>query len=663
MKPKHAALVSFLLTGAVSFACMALGTLLCRVMPTFNAVPLHYILLATTVLICIGNRVAAGVFADKHFGMSPEERDAFYDQHRDACDKNPDAVLRRLGDITTLPTALLFLYALFSVGLLLTGTMARQITVFLPMFLLFMPIYNRLLLVRGRLHLEELVPESAMPATHTLARRAAESAGIKGSVRLQIIYDQDVSISCIRGTYVVFIGTRFFSVATEKEMYAAILRQFAYFADPTVERRLTRHYHLSNMGSAKPRVWTWAFDLFYSLADAHMEWYAPLYNMAIARKIAQTAARFMERDGCARADASAAIKQEMWEYFDFEWFIHLPESPYASTKEPVTYEATICDAFRRAMGERYPVWLALSLQKLRQEGFLGLTATEHRTLMGLSDADLPREPVFSDPTTSFGQEELIIRQEPTPERYAAARQTYYLEPLATIREWEASGADRPAYEMSPVLDAYRILHRYNELEALCDRVLAEEADYAHALYLKGECLLQRYEDEGIDCIYRAIDINKNYMREGFEAVSRYCRLMGLREEMNTFRRRSRTIAEAHAAEHEDAGTLRATDRLVKETELDDRLPEMLNYMVTVADGCIDHIYLVRKVISEDFFSSVFVVDFTPGADPHDIDRAYTAIFHYLDAADWQYSLFIYNRETEQAVRRVPGSLVWERRDD
>jgi hypothetical protein len=43
-------------------------------------------------------------------------------------------------------------------------------------------------------------------------------------------------------------------------------------------------------------------------------------------------------------------------------------------------------------------------------------------------------------------------------------------------------------------------------------------------------------------------------------------------------------------------------------------------------------------------------------------RAYEAIFNYLDAypVDWQFSLFLYDRETEAAVKRVEGSLVWSK---
>jgi hypothetical protein len=154
------------------------------------------------------------------------------------------------------------------------------------------------------------------------------------------------------------------------------------------------------------------------------------------------------------------------------------------------------------------------------------------------------------------------------------------------------------------------------------------------------------------------------MKDGFEMVEEYCTLCGLADEYETFLRRAETQMSAHAANHENAASLKPTDRLVPEEELRDMLPDILSYMEKVSEGCIREIYLVRKVISEDFFSSVFVINFEYGAPQEAMRRAYEAIFNYLDAypVDWQFSLFLYDRETEAAVKRVEGSLVWQKKD-
>ena len=94
------------------------------------------------------------------------------------------------------------------------------------------------------------------------------------------------------------------------------------------------------------------------------------------------------------------------------------------------------------------------------------------------------------------------------------------------------------------------------------------------------------------------------------------------------------------------------------------LPDILGYMERVADGCIREVYLIRKVISEDFFTSAFVINFDYGVSEEQMHKTYEAIYNYLDGypVDWQFSLFVYDRETERAVKRVAGSLVWSKKE-
>jgi hypothetical protein len=273
-------------------------------------------------------------------------------------------------------------------------------------------------------------------------------------------------------------------------------------------------------------------------------------------------------------------------------------------------------------------------------------------------------PYGREVTRALDRVEETIRRDIAP-FYEAARKREYLEPLGIVEAYENDPTAYTTPELSPVINAYRDLGRMAEAEALCDAILETETNpfaQAHAVYFKGMRMLHRYETEGIDLIYRAIDLNKNYMKDGFEMVEEYCTLCGLADEYEIFLRRAETQMSAHAANHEDAASLKPTDRLIPEEELRDMLPDILSYMEKVSEGCIREIYLVRKVISEDFFSSVFVINFEYGAPQEAMRRAYEAIFNYLDAypVDWQFSLFLYDRETEAAVKRVEGSLVWSK---
>ncbi len=669
--PKEQLILSLALTIFIAVCAVSAGLGLHLLLPDFDASPIHYTLIAAMVVFCIGNRVAASVFVSRCFPETQEEQAAFIEEHRAACYQDPEAVFRRLGDIAALPITLLILYYLLTIGMLVTGAMGMNVTLILPILLLFMPIYRHMENAPQHLCREELVPADQLPLLHDIAKRAAKTAGIKGSIRIQIVTGESCDVSRFGSLYVIFFGTRALSVMTEEEIYACIVRTMALRPTRAEERKLMRHYRLGNLGSATPRAAGFVFDIFYSLAGVYLDWYAPLYNMAFNRYAGRRTAAIIEREGLTRAYLNAVAKSHMHDYFDFEWFSHIKEPFYAPETPPDGYEMTVCTVFRETMRQRADVWSKTVFDIIPPANYIGITLSEERALFGGDHLPAPDPLEFADENSAYFAECIKAIQStarPIPEAaYAAARKDNYLDKIAVIEKWEASDRNWPTSELSPVINAYRFLNRYDEMEALCDRIMETEPSYfaqAHAIYEKGICLMWRYDVTGIDYIYRAMDLNQNYMEEGLKFVENYCRLCGLSDELETCRRRAANLMEAHAANHEGAGTLTHTDKLEKETALDEELPAILDYMIESGEGTIERIYLVRKVISEDFYTSAFVLYFTPGSDEDTVRHAYEAIFHYLDGypLDRQFSLFIYNNETKMAVKMVPESLVWFKGD-
>ena len=655
--------------------------------PHFDGLPLLALLLGALAVACITNRIAAKIFARNHFGMPPEERRDMYARHTEECKRDPDAVLARYEDMGSVPLFLLGVYFIlvFAIGAAaplcvyehgdLPHTVGACAGILLAGFLGFMPIYRIVEQFSMRLNRTFLVPEGELPQLETLAKQAADTVGVKGSIRLEITRDCDCDVNRVGRTYVVFLGTRLLTALTKEELFQCLLLSFDYFSRLKEYRRILRRYRLGSLGAADIRPLTFAFDLFFSYADATMEWEYDLYAIAFKLRADRLANERIRREGNPSATVSGMCKRALWRYFVFEAndFIAVPFYKYP---EPHWhYEWDVCDAYRRALAERREVWLDMLSREMRPEG------ERHRPLFREQWRALTPEataPVIDiwvpDLTTPYGEEvmkavELVenrIREEIT-RSYTAARKREYLEPLATVEAYEASPEGYTTPELSPIINAYRDICQYDKAEALCDGILETETNpfaLAHAIYFKGMCMLHRYETEGIDLIYRAIDLNKNYMKDGFEMVEEYCTLCGLSDEYEGYLHRADIQVSAHAYNHEGAGSLSATDHLVREEGLGGMLPDILSYMEQVSEGCIREIYLVRKVISEDFFTSVFVLNFAYGASDDKMRHAYEAIFNYLDTypVDWQFSLFVYDRETERAVKRIEGSLVWESKD-
>ena len=672
-----AALMSLVLTMAV----WGLGVFLGQLFPSFDARPLLGILAVAFVLSCGANRVAAKIFARNHFGMPPEERRALLATYMEECKQDPAAVLKRFSDVETVPVLVLSVYFLLTLALGVAGGLCYShmhtiLGALVCYALLYMPLVRLLELIPSGLNQEALVPENQLPILHALAQKAMDTVELKGHIRIEITRECDCDVNRIGRTFVVFLGTRLLTVLDEEELFQCLLMAFEKFARPSLNRQIMRRYRLGMLGGAEIRKETFAFDLFFSYADAYMEWEYDLYLRAMRRYLERCGYERVRKDGNARAAVRALAKKAMWKCFVFE-YVHFNSTPFYQEPTPPTHvEERICREFLGASRQRNRSWMKILERELRRPGEEFALFREERELLISSEDAL--DLVYIDDTlvvdTAYGREVMqAIREEAdrriTPEiakSYDRERAREYLEPLRVAEEYEASPDGYTTPELSPVINAYRELGRFGKAEALCDAILERETNpfaMAHAIYFKGMCMLHRYETEGIDHIYRAIDLNKNYMKDGFELVEDYCLRCGLTDEYEAFLRRADVQFSAHAYNQEGAAYLVATDRLEPEKELGDMLPDILSYMERVSEGCIRQVYLVRKVVSEDFFTSAFVVNFEYGTSEEQMRKTYVAIFNYLDAypVDWQFSLFTYDRETERAVNRVVGSLVWEKK--
>ena len=79
---------------------------------------------------------------------------------------------------------------------------------------------------------------------------------------------------------------------------------------------------------------------------------------------------------------------------------------------------------------------------------------------------------------------------------------------------------------------------------------------------------------------------------------------------------------------------------------------------------VEKIRLVRKTVSDDFFSSMFIIEFIPDADEDAVGNVMHKTFMYLDTcSDWQFSLLAYDDldiNAKKAVGAIPDTVVYSR---
>ena len=366
---------------------------------------------------------------------------------------------------------------------------------------------------------------------------------------------------------------------------------------------------------------------------------------------------------------NALCKTSFQAFFEREFETFVPE-PFHAPEAPRDNMVSLqCQALRRAITERGEFWLHLLDIELPPQVQSHPTFKQRRESLGMADTPIALSLPAEDSTYGMECQKAIDLwdkklHEAISEGYAEARKEFYLKPMAVIEAYENATVPYTTAELSPVINAYRDLCRKAEAVAICDQILSTEKNKyatAHALYFKGRYLLDKYDPSGMDYIYQSIDLNMNYAEEGLDAIGMFCCMMGLEAEREVYREKYVALTQERMDKHDQAGCLSPSDNLVEEHFPDNRLDAMLLFMKRAGNGCIWQIYLVRKIITQDFFASAFVIRFVDGTDPEQMQKTMEAIFNFLDTTpeDWQYALFLYDKEIEKALHKVPNACVWD----
>ena len=102
--------------------------------------------------------------------------------------------------------------------------------------------------------------------------------------------------------------------------------------------------------------------------------------------------------------------------------------------------------------------------------------------------------------------------------------------------------------------------------SVCERVINElpEPATAYAYFIKGVCMLHRFDSGGIELVYRAIAINTNYIDTGLSEIGAFCCITGNSDELKKYRNSCTEMYQAQADKYDEAGILRPGDKLSAE---------------------------------------------------------------------------------------------------
>jgi len=597
----------------------------------------------------------------------------FIYSHRDSAEQTAARKLsllktwRRITDVYGLLLGVLGLCVALCGGILYNSASAAPLC--FVAFLLIMCTFSRIRFPMPQNVFDEdksYVSEEQYPHLYAVARKAAQTIGCGGRIRIALLSNCNAGIAKIGQTYSVQMGIILLSTFSEEEVYSVLLHEFAHVMGHNSEAIKERSYSAWIYDGRTPHYASGITNLFFSFFDAFYALQFSLYDYASSIQVETAADHAMLLSGNPAAVASALLKLKYYELFEWEKgtqdtsCMYEPEMP---DKQLLTKELK---RFRQAMEQNSEKWKQLLNVEIQSRSASHPTVKLRLEALGVRERQL----IVAAADSAYAKEcekareyvdELIC--ENLTEVYEAHRKAFYLEPKAQVEEWEEAGRPLIAQEYGDIVWALRQLGRSAEAIELCERAIKELPDAAscNGYFIRGCHRLHSYDQRGIADIYFAIENNSNYLEEGIDAIGTFCCLTGNQMELDIYRQKALELAQKHKDQYSQMGVLTKKDRLSEESLPDGMLDEILEYIRSVDDGQIEKIYLVRKTITEDFFTSVFVIRFDLAAEEETCSKIMHKIFQYLDTgSDWQFSLFDYQDVLSVPVYEVKNSCVYSR---
>lgn len=667
------------ITIALMFAGTSLnGTLLPAGGRTKSIIPLLAALILVPVIPAAAGRIAVLFYIKKLNSMSIADCNTFFVSHRDEAEKTAAAKLKKLlrikaaSDIYAVITGMCGCAAAF-----LSPCMIMIKPVYYPVialsFILILSALSRIRPIKrdefSDYKFPELTPDE-YPALNALAVRAAEKIGCRKKIRIFGTLGCNAGICEVRTEYSVQLGMTLLTLLSEEELYAVLLHEFAHVAPGMHLAYKVNRYSSRLESTVGDSIYLSVAKQMFLLPDSIYSFEHLLYSYASSVISESNADRAMLCCGSKERVASALLKLYYSDMDEWESDTREGNNSYEHEELPHDFLRSMIAETEKHIDERRDAWNEYARVEILANNATHPTLRMRLDALGVTDycaGDSSKSPALdSECQKAILLLEKKIYDEISP-TYAETRQRFYLDPLAKVEAWEAAGKPLIAEEYGDIVNALLALCRINDLMELCDRAIKELPDSAalYAYFIKGSQLLHSFDPAGIELMYHAVENNKNFIDEGMAMIGTFCCITGRKEELEHYRSRVVELAQKQHDEYDRINYIGKNDRLSAEQLPDGMLDGILAHIKAADESnIVEKIRLVRKTVSDDFFSSMFIIEFIPDADEDAVGNVMHKTFMYLDTcSDWQFSLLGYDDldiNAKKAVNAIPGTVVYYR---
>lgn len=667
------------ITIALMFAGTSLnGTLLPAGGRTKSIIPLLAALILVPVIPAAAGRIAVLFYIKKLNSMSIADCNTFFVSHRDEAEKTAAAKLKKL----------LRIKAASDIYAVITGMCGCAAAFLSPCIIMIKPVYYPVIALSFILILSalsrirpikrdefsdykfpELTPDE-YPALNALAVRAAEKIGCRKKIRIFGTLGCNAGICEVRTEYSVQLGMTLLTLLSEEELYAVLLHEFAHVAPGMHLAYKVNRYSARLESTVGDSIYLSVAKQMFLLPDSIYSFEHLLYSYASSVISESNADRAMLCCGSKERVASALLKLYYSDMDEWESDTREGNNSYEHEELPHDFLRSMIAETEKHIDERRDAWNEYARVEILANNATHPTLRMRLDALGVTDycaGDSSKSPALdSECQKAILLLEKKIYDEISP-TYAETRQRFYLDPLAKVEAWEAAGKPLIAEEYGDIVNALLALCRINDLMELCDRAIKELPDSAalYAYFIRGSQLLHSFDPAGIELMYHAVENNINFIDEGMEMIGTFCCITGRKEELEHYRSRVVELAQKQHDEYDRINYIGKNDRLSAEQLPDGMLDGILAHIKAADESnIVEKIRLVRKTVSDDFFSSMFIIEFIQDADEDAVGNVMHKTFMYLDTcSDWQFSLLGYDDldiNAKKAVNAIPGTVVYYR---
>lgn len=630
------------------------------------------------IFLFLGNLILARRYSAKLRGAKVAEVNRYMIQHRADAEKNAPLLLRKLQKMRR--SAVIYAVVVWILGAcqaLLGGMLYKvsgNVSLYIGAFIsgtVFYVVYSRIPKDEPLVLDDDtnVLRRDEYPIIYDVVSRAAQTLGCKGEITVIISFDCNAMIVGEKDKYYLQLGAILLNILSEEELYCICLHEFSHCSDRNGDKSYEARYNAwLNSDKGLSPVMSFFSNVFIFF-DVRYAFNYLMYKYTVSVVEETKADLDMAKHGTPEIAASALLKIDYDNRFRWEDGGKDFKSIYESDTPSSNFLSEYLSRFKGAIAARHGDWNEMLMREILPNNASHPILRMRFETLGIEKiAYVEREASKEYEIEAQRALEAADKSlcESHREDYEKERKEFYLDPLARINEWKSNGMPISAQSYADIITDLKSIGLNSEAEALCERAIEEldKNSSQHAYFIKGCALLCRYDESGIELIYHAVQTNHNYLEEGLEMIGTFCCITGREKELLEYRERAQVLAQKDIDEYSETCVLSKNDNLVHDDMPSEMLEEILSYIRSVDGGIIRSVYLVRKVVNDNFFTSAFVLQFDGGSDEVRDDVRHK-IFRYLDTypVEWHFSLFEYSECYNIKFDKIEGSLVYSRAQD